>query len=119
MVKFRIEKDSLGEIKVESTKLWGAQTQRSLENFKIGNEKIPTELIVVLGQQKKAAAEANIELGVLNRKLGSLIVSACNDIIKSQTLPIIFVCFLGNSFNSAFAKAHDFFCKARASIKIF
>ena len=45
MVKFRIEKDSLGEIKVESTKLWGAQTQRSLENFKIGSEKIPLESV--------------------------------------------------------------------------
>ena len=71
----RIEYDSLGSKKIESDKLWGAQTQRSLENFKIGNEKIPNELIVALGQQKKASAQANIELGVLNKKLGLLIVN--------------------------------------------
>ena len=78
----RIEYDSLGSKKIESDKLWGAQTQRSLENFKIGNEKIPNELIVALGQQKKASAQANIELGVLDKKLGLLIVNACNNIIN-------------------------------------
>tara|TARA_B100000575_G_scaffold286481_1_gene283328 strand:- start:2268 stop:3653 length:1386 start_codon:yes stop_codon:yes gene_type:complete len=80
--KKRIEFDSLGSKKIEKNKLWGAQTQRSLENFKIGNEKIPNELIVALGQQKKASAQANIELGTLNKYLGNLIVSACNDIIN-------------------------------------
>ena len=78
----RIEYDSLGSKKIENDKLWGAQTQRSLENFKIGNEKIPNELIVALGQQKKASAQANIELGVLDKKLGLLIVNACNNIIN-------------------------------------
>ncbi len=78
----RIEYDSLGSKKIESDKLWGAQTQRSLENFKIGNEKIPNELIVALGQQKKASAQANIEIGVLDKKLGLLIVNACNNIIN-------------------------------------
>ena len=62
--KKRIEFDSLGPKKIEKNKLWGAQTQRSLENFKIGNEKIPKELIVALGQQKKAAAQANMYLGI-------------------------------------------------------
>ena len=80
--KQRIEFDSLGSKKIDKNKLWGAQTQRSLENFKIGSEKIPVELIIALGQQKKAAAEANIELGVLNKKLGLLIIKACNDIIN-------------------------------------
>jgi len=84
--KKRIEFDSLGSKKIDKHKLWGAQTQRSLENFKIGSEKIPSELIIALGQQKKAAAEANIELGVLNRKLGSLIISACNDIINLKLI---------------------------------
>ncbi len=84
--KKRIEFDSLGSKKIDKNKLWGAQTQRSLENFKIGTEKIPVELIVALGQQKKAAAEANIELGVLNRKLGTLIVKACNDIINLKLI---------------------------------
>ena len=78
----RIEYDSLGSKKIDNDKLWGAQTQRSLENFKIGNEKIPNELIVALGQQKKASAQTNIELGVLDKKLGLLIVNACNNIIN-------------------------------------
>ncbi len=84
--KKRIEIDSIGSKKIDKNKLWGAQTQRSLENFKIGKEKIPTELIIALGQQKKAAAEANIELGVLNKKLGSLIIAACNDIINLKLI---------------------------------
>ena len=84
--KKRIEFDSLGSKKIDKNKLWGAQTQRSLENFKIGSEKIPVELIIALGQQKKAAAEANIELGVLNRKLGTLIIKACNDIINLKLI---------------------------------
>ena len=84
--KKRIEFDSIGSKKIDKNKLWGAQTQRSLENFKIGSEKIPVELIIALGQQKKAAAEANIELGVLNRKLGTLIIKACNDIINLKLI---------------------------------
>ncbi len=82
----RIEFDSLGPKKINKKNLWGAQTQRSLENFKIGNEKIPYELIRALGQQKKAAAQANIELGVLNKKLGNLIINACNDIINLKLI---------------------------------
>tara|TARA_Y200000002_G_scaffold375969_1_gene379114 strand:- start:23 stop:1408 length:1386 start_codon:yes stop_codon:yes gene_type:complete len=82
----RIEFDSLGPKKIDKDKLWGAQTQRSLENFKIGVEKIPFELVITLIKQKKAAAQANIELGVLNKKIGSQIISACNDIIKLNLL---------------------------------
>ena len=84
--KKRIEFDSLGSKKIDVNKLWGAQTQRSLENFKIGREKMPNELIIALGQQKKAAAKANIQLGTLNKKLGSLIISACNDIINLKLI---------------------------------
>ncbi len=84
--KKRIEFDSLGPKKIDKNKLWGAQTQRSLENFKIGSEKMPYELIVALGQQKKASAQANIELGVLNKKLGSLIIKACDDIINLKLI---------------------------------
>ena len=84
--KKRIEFDSLGSKKIDQNKLWGAQTQRSLENFKIGSEKIPSELIIALGQQKKAAAEANIELGVIDKKLGSLISKACDDIINLKLI---------------------------------
>ena len=84
--KKRIEFDSLGSKKIDQNKLWGAQTQRSLENFKIGSEKIPSELIIALGQQKKAAAEANIELGVIDKKLGTLISKACDDIINLKLI---------------------------------
>ena len=56
MKRKRIENDSLGTKKVDSERLWGAQTQRSLENFQIGNEIMPKEVIVALGYQKQAAA---------------------------------------------------------------
>ena len=80
--KKRIELDSLGNVKIDSKRLWGAQTQRSLENFQIGNEKIPNEIIIALGCQKKAAAQANIKLGILDKKIGNQIISACNQIIN-------------------------------------
>ena len=70
---FRIESDSLGEIKVDNSKLWGAQTQRSLENFKIGREIMSKEVIVAFGYQKKAAALTNIKLGKLESKIGNAI----------------------------------------------
>ncbi len=80
--KKRIEFDSLGPKKIDNSKLWGAQTQRSLENFEIGNEKMPNEIIISLGLQKKAAAQANIKLGILNKKIGANIINACNQIIN-------------------------------------
>ena len=84
--KKRIESDSLGNVKIDKDRLWGAQTQRSLENFKIGKEKIPQEIIVALGQQKKASAQANVELGILNKKIGNQIVEACNKIINLKLI---------------------------------
>ena len=80
--KFRLESDSLGSKKVLNLNLWGAQTQRSLENFKIGNEKIPIEVISAFGYQKKAAALANIKLGKINKKIGLAIIKACDQIIN-------------------------------------
>ena len=80
--KKRIEYDSLGQKKIDRDRLWGAQTQRSLENFKIGNETIPHEVIIALGKQKRAAALANMELGLLNKKIGNLIIDACKKIIN-------------------------------------
>ena len=56
--KKRIEFDSLGSKKIDKNKLWGAQTQRSFDNFKIGSEKIPVELIIALGQQKKSCCRS-------------------------------------------------------------
>ena len=84
--KKRIESDTLGSKKIDSKRLWGAQTQRSLENFKIGSEKIPYELIIALGQQKKAAAQANIELGLLKKNVGKQILEAANQIINLKLL---------------------------------
>jgi len=80
--KKRTESDSLGVKKIDSERLWGAQTQRSLENFKIGNNKIPPEIIVALGQQKKASVLTNHSLGLINSKLTKAITKACDKIIN-------------------------------------
>ena len=71
----RTESDTFGPIEVPADHLWGAQTQRSLQNFKIGGETMPVPLIRALGTIKRAAAEANRELGVLDGKLAEAIVS--------------------------------------------
>ena len=84
--KKRVEFDTLGSKQIDKNRLWGAQTQRSLENFKIGSEKIPNELIVALGQQKKAAAQANVEFGILDKKIGSKIINACDEIISLKLI---------------------------------
>jgi fumarate hydratase class II len=62
----RIEKDTMGPIEVPSDRLWGAQTQRSLENFRIGGERMPLVLIYALALVKRASAQVNRDLGVLN-----------------------------------------------------
>mgnify|MGYP001216545025 FL=1 len=82
--KYRLEEDSLGTIKVENIRFWGAQTQRSLKNFKIGSEKMPSEIIKALGYQKKAAAMTNMELGILDNKLAKAIIKACNEVINMK-----------------------------------
>ena len=84
--KFRIESDSLGEKKIDKSKLWGAQTQRSLENFKIGSEIMTSEVIIAFGYQKKAAALTNMKLGKLNFKIGKAIIEACNQIINLKLI---------------------------------
>lgn len=76
----RTETDSFGEIKVEESKYWGAQTQRSLENFKIGIEKMPESLIQALILLKKSAAITNCDLGILDKSLADSIINACNTI---------------------------------------
>jgi fumarate hydratase class II len=77
----RIETDSMGEVAVPGGKYWGAQTQRSFENFKIGTERMPLPLVRALGVQKKAAALANIDLGILDKKIGEAIVSAAEEVM--------------------------------------
>ena len=72
----RTEKDSLGPVEVPANRLWGAQTQRSLENFRISGERQPRELLLSLAMIKKAAAEANTELGELDARLSKAIAQA-------------------------------------------
>ncbi|QHW33319.1 class II fumarate hydratase [Paenibacillus rhizovicinus] len=81
---YRIEKDSMGEIKVDANRLWGAQTERSLHNFKIGTEKMPRELIHAFAYLKKAAAIVNGGLGKLDEAKASAIASAADEIIAGQ-----------------------------------
>lgn len=83
---FRLEKDSMGEIKVPTDKYWGAQTQRSIENFNIGSEKIPTEVILALVMIKKAAAIVNAKLGLLKSDLALAISKAADEILSGKHL---------------------------------
>ena len=80
----RIEKDSIGEVKVPAGQYWGAQTQRSLQNFKIGNQRMPIEIIRAFGVLKKCAAQTNFELGVLSEEKMQLITQACDEIIAGK-----------------------------------
>ncbi|NLG61961.1 MAG: class II fumarate hydratase [Candidatus Cloacimonetes bacterium] len=82
--KFRIEKDSLGEMQVPADALWGAQTQRAVENFPISNLRFPREFIAALGMIKKAAAQTNAELGLLEDALAKDIVKAADEVIAGQ-----------------------------------
>lgn len=82
--EFRVEKDSMGEIKVPAHRLWGAQTQRSLEHFKIGGDRFPREMIRALGILKKCAALTNMELGLLAKDKGEAIVKACDEVIEGR-----------------------------------
>ena len=81
-MEFRIEKDTMGEVKVPAQKYWGAQTERSRNNFKIGQEaSMPKEIIYAFAYLKKAAAHANHDLGVLNAEKRDLISKACDEIL--------------------------------------
>ena len=80
-MEFRIEKDTMGEVKVPATRYWGAQTQRSIENFKIGNDRFPREVIRAFGILKKSAALANAELGILDREKAKWIAGAADEVI--------------------------------------
>ncbi|MBL7557140.1 MAG: class II fumarate hydratase [Bdellovibrionaceae bacterium] len=82
--EFRVEKDTMGEVKVPASALWGAQTQRSIENFKIGGDRFPREMIKAMGLLKKTAAMANQKLGLLDTKKTDLIVKSCDEVIKGE-----------------------------------
>lgn len=85
-MSYRIETDTMGEIKVPNDKYYGAQTARSLKNFKIGGEKFPPELIKALGIVKKAAAIVNNELGALPTDKKDLIVKAADEVIEGKLM---------------------------------
>ena len=80
----RTETDTFGPIQVQSDKYWGAQAQRSLQNFKIGEEKMPAPIVRALGIVKRAAAEANMELGVLKPEIGETVVKAAQEVIEGK-----------------------------------
>ncbi|MGZ4934050.1 MAG: class II fumarate hydratase [Halobacteriota archaeon] len=82
--EFRTETDSLGEVKVPADKLWGAQTQRSLEHFCIGGDLMPREMIGAYATLKKAAALVNFQLGQLTEECRDLIVQVCDEILSGQ-----------------------------------
>ena len=84
-MNYRIEKDTLGEVKVPKDKLWGAQTERSRQNFKIGNEaSMPIEIIHAYALIKKSAAHSNFDLGILSKKKLNLINKVCNEILNGE-----------------------------------
>lgn len=83
-MEYRIETDTMGEVKVPADKYYGAQTARSLMNFKIGTETFPREIIRALGILKKAAAMTNKELGMLNNEKAELIIKAADEVIEGK-----------------------------------
>jgi fumarate hydratase class II len=83
-MEYRNEKDTMGEVKVPADKYYGAQTARSLMNFKIGGERFPREIIRALGILKKAAALTNKELGSLNAKNADLIIKTADEVIEGK-----------------------------------
>jgi len=89
---FSIEKDSLGEVRVPSDKLWGAQTQRSFQNFEIGTEKMPAEVLHAFFILKKAAALANVKLNKLNKDKAEAIIQAADEALDnklSENFPLV------------------------------
>jgi fumarate hydratase class II len=83
-MKVRIEKDTMGSVEVPANVYWGAQTQRSKDNFKIGDGKMPIEIIRAFAYLKKAAALTNLELGVLSKEKSDLIGQVCDEILTGS-----------------------------------
>src|SRR5574339_416774 len=81
---FRIEKDSMGEMSVPADALYGAQTQRAVENFPISNLRFPREFVRAMGLIKMAAARANMDLGLLDSKVGGAIVQAAQEVVDGK-----------------------------------
>ena len=83
-MEYRIEKDSMGEVKVPAQHFWGAQTQRSYQNFRIGTEQMPREIIEAFLILKKAAAAANGRLGTLDPKIAQAIMHAADELLSGD-----------------------------------
>ena len=83
-MSFRIEQDSMGEVQVRADRYWGAQTQRSIQNFKIGGDRFPREMIRALGILKKSAARSNAQLGLLDEDKMLAIARAADEVIEGQ-----------------------------------
>lgn len=83
-MEYRIEKDSMGEMKVPANAYWGAQTQRSYENFKIGIEKMPKEITYAFAILKKAVAQANCRLGKLDERRCAIIGQVCDEVLAGK-----------------------------------
>lgn len=83
-MEYRIEKDSMGEMKVPANAYWGAQTQRSYENFKIGTEKMPKEITYAFAILKKAVAQANCRLGKLDERRCAIIGQVCDEVLAGK-----------------------------------
>src|SRR5690625_7478932 len=81
---YRIEKDTLGEVKVPASKYWGAQTERSKQNFPIGNEKMPIEIIKAFAILKNSTAQANDEFGLLEKEKEEAIALDTEEILNKR-----------------------------------
>src|SRR6059058_2853272 len=84
MTDYRVEKDFLGELKVPKDAYWGAQTQRAIENFPISGIRFGRRFLYALGLIKMAAAQTNMELGLLDSKIGKAIVQACQEVMEGK-----------------------------------
>ena len=83
-MNYRTEKDTMGPVQVPADVYWGAQTQRSKDNFKIGGHRMPIEVIRAFAILKKAAALTNLDLGVLPQPKAKLIGKVCDEILKGE-----------------------------------
>ena len=81
---FRLEHDTFGEIEVAADRLWGAQTQRALHHFAIGEERMPHELILALALVKRSAALVNSELGIIDAAHAAAIVAAADEVLAGE-----------------------------------
>src|SRR3954466_8841292 len=83
-MKTRLERDTFGAIEVPAERLWGAQTQRSLQNFRISGERMPVEMIRALALVKRACARVNADLGVLDVRKAHAIIEAADEILSGK-----------------------------------